>query len=126
MSVVDTLKNLFAKKSREVDPSVTQELSLGLADGGTATIEAGSTQGTDRHAPEREVDDSIDPAVEASDAERIALPLLGRRSTVTHQRTLFALLAVSLAVLGTVALIAVNQADRVAQQVAGTGASRLQ
>ncbi|HSV35445.1 MAG TPA: methyl-accepting chemotaxis protein [Ramlibacter sp.] len=128
MSVVESLKNLFAKKSREVDPSVTQELSLGLADGGsTASIEAGSTQqGIDRHAAAPEVDDSIDPVDEPGDTELIALPLLGRRSTVTHQRILFALLAVSLAVLGTVALVAVNQADRVAQQVAGTGSSLMQ
>jgi twitching motility protein PilJ len=71
-------------------------------------------------------DDSIAPLDEGSDAELIAIPLLGRRSIVTHQRILFTLLALSLVVLGFVAFVSVNQADKVAQQVAGTGQSLMQ
>jgi hypothetical protein len=47
MSVVFSLKNLFAKRpSDEADPSVTQELSLGTQGPTTTTasIEASSTQ----------------------------------------------------------------------------------
>ncbi|MDB5859229.1 MAG: pilJ, partial [Ramlibacter sp.] len=127
MSVAASLKNLFAKKdSSEADPSVTQELSLG-PDATTASIEAGSTQGIDRSQRDADsIDDSIDSVEEVDEAELISVPLLGRRTTVTHQRVLFLLLAASLVVLGAVAIYAVNQADKVAQQVAGTGSSLMQ
>ncbi|HVE54539.1 MAG TPA: methyl-accepting chemotaxis protein [Ramlibacter sp.] len=113
-----TLKNLFGKKEPEdIDPSVTQEMSMGS----TAAIEAGSTQApNDPDTIGEEVGD------EAYEAERISVPLLGRRTTATHQRVLFTLLAFSLFVLAAVAVFAVRQADMVAQQVAGTGSSLMQ
>ena len=116
-----SLKNLFSKKQpEEADPSVTQELSLGAPDpSSTAAIEAGSTQDPDTLG-----DDSITDEVDA--AELIRVPILGRRTTATHQRILFVLLSFALIVLGSVAVFAVNQADQVAQQVAGTGSSLMQ
>src|SRR4051812_29079676 len=127
MSVAASLKNIFGKKhSSEDDPSVTQEMSLG-PDASTASIEAGSTQGIDRSRVDPDsVDDSIDAIEQADEAELITVPLLGRRTTATHQRVLFLLLAASLIVLGGVAIFAVNQADKVARQVAGTGTSLMQ
>lgn len=113
-------KNLFGKKSPEdADPSVTQELSLGAPEPSTASIEAGSTQNDTTLG-----DDSI--TEEVDQAELISVPILGRRTTVTHQRVLFTLLSFALVVLGSVAIFAVNQADKVAQQVAGTGNSLMQ
>jgi twitching motility protein PilJ len=113
-----TLKNLFGKKEPEdIDPSVTQEMSMGS----TAAIEAGSTQ-----APNDPDTIGEEIGEEGYEAELISVPLLGRRTTVTHQRTLFTLLAFALVVLGSVAIFAVNQADKVAQQVAGTGSSLMQ
>src|SRR6202007_1943128 len=53
-------------------------------------------------------------------------PLLGRRTAAAHQRILFTLLSVALGSLGLVAFYAVNQADKIAQQVAGTGNSLMQ
>jgi twitching motility protein PilJ len=120
MSVVFSLKNLFGKKPpEEADPSVTQNLSFGTPDPTTATIEAGSTQNESTIG-----EDSI--VEEVDQAELISVPLLGRRTTATHQRILFTLLSLSLVVLGAVAIFAVNQADKVAQQVAGTGNSLMQ
>lgn len=120
MSVVFSLKNLFGKKpSDEADPSVTQELSLGAPDPTTATIEAGSTQNDTTLD-----DDSI--TGEVDQAELIRVPFLGRRTAATHQRVLFILLSFALVVLGSVAFFAVTQADRIAQQVAGTGNSLMQ
>lgn len=120
MSVADSLKNIFAKKSSEADPSVTQDMSLGH----TASIEAGSTQG---------IGDPLDPdsidSVEmdgVDEQELIAVPVLGRRTAVTHQRILLTLVSLALVVLGAVAYFAVRQADQVAQQVAGTGNSLMQ
>lgn len=113
-----TLKNLFGKKDAEdIDPSVTQEMSMGS----TAAIEAGSTQApNDPDTIGEEVGD------EAYEAERISVPVLGKRTAATHQRVLFTLLAFSLFVLAAVAVFAVRQADKVAQQVAGTGNSLMQ
>jgi len=120
MSVVFSLKNLFGKKpSDEADPSVTQEMSLGTQGPNTANIEAGSTQNDTTIG-----DDSI--SEEVDEAELISVPILGRKTAATHQRTLFALLSFALIGLGGVAFFAVNQADRIAQQVAGTGNSLMQ
>ncbi|MBC5785193.1 type IV pili methyl-accepting chemotaxis transducer N-terminal domain-containing protein [Ramlibacter sp. USB13] len=124
MSATFSLKNLFGKKPSddEVDPSVTQELSLGGTHGPastTASIEAGSTQNDTTIG-----DDSI--VEEVDEAELISVPLLGRKTAATHQRILFTLLSVALVALGGVAFYAVNQADRIAQQVAGTGNSLMQ
>lgn len=134
MSVVDSLKNLFSNKP--ADASDTHDgLSLATPDGSmdpnaTGALEAGSTQGirsmTDAVAdPDSVTDDSISPEAQPG-AELIKVPLLGRRTVVTHQRVLFTFLAFSLVVLGSVAVYAVNQADKVAQQVAGTGQSLMQ
>lgn len=134
MSVVDSLKNLFSNKP--ADASDTHDgLSLATPDGSmdpnaTGALEAGSTQGirsmTDAAAdPDSVTDDSISPEAQPG-AELIKVPLLGRRTVVTHQRVLFTFLAFSLVVLGSVAVYAVNQADKVAQQVAGTGQSLMQ
>lgn len=120
MSAVLSLKNLFGKKpSDEADPSVTQELSLGSRDSITATIEAGSTQ-NDTTLDDESIGDEVDAA------ELIRMPLLGRKTAATHQRVLFLLLSASLVALGGVAFYAVNQADKIAQQVAGTGNSLMQ
>lgn len=135
MSVVDSLKNLFSKKPAE--PADTQDgLSLATPDGSldpnaTGALEAGSTQGvpamTEAPAdPDSVSDDSLAPEEQAAAAELISVPLLGRHTVVWHQRLLFVLLALSLLVLGSVAVFAVNQADKVAQQVAGTGQSLMQ
>jgi twitching motility protein PilJ len=124
MSVVDSLKNLFGQKRRpDNEETQTAEYSLGMPD--AATIDAGSTQGIQAVDPDS-VDDSVSPLDEVDQAELVSVPLLGRRAIVTHQRILFTLLALALVVLFSVAIFAVNQADKVAQQVANTGQSLMQ
>jgi len=127
MSVADSLKNLFAKKRPDGEDSSTADLSLNDPDySATAAIEAGSTQGMQAVNAAPDSEDSLDTMDDVDEAELVAVPILGRRSIVTHQRILFTLLALSLIVLGSVAIFAVNQADKVAQQVAGTGNSLMQ
>ncbi|MBI5278472.1 MAG: type IV pili methyl-accepting chemotaxis transducer N-terminal domain-containing protein [Burkholderiales bacterium] len=125
MSVVDSLKKLFAKKSAD---DSTESMSVSPDGTLTAQMEAGSTQqgitAMSEAEPESMGDESLSPEVD--EAELVAVPLLGRRTIVTHQRILFTLLALALVVLGSVAIFAVNQADKVAQQVAGTGSSLMQ
>jgi twitching motility protein PilJ len=133
MSVVDQLKNLFAKKSPE-SSHASSELSLAMADGSLDHMATGAMEASPSASPmsitQQDPDsvdaDSVAPADAAAQAELISVPLLGRRTVVTHQRILFTSLALALVVLGGVAVFAVNQADKVAQQVAGTGQSLMQ
>ena len=132
MSVVDQLKNLFARKSADSSVETSGQLSLGTPVsldpmvGSRAAALRDNAAATLSPEPDSVADeDSIAPP-EVDQAELISVPLLGRRSVATHQRTLFTLLALSLVVLGSVAVFAVRQADTVAQQVAGTGQSLMQ
>jgi twitching motility protein PilJ len=137
MSVVDSLKNLFSKKPAEPAES-TDQLSLATPDGSVDPNATGSMGATGAikampAAAHESVDidssvsdESIAPIEAVEEAELVSVPFLGRRTIVTHQRILFTLLGLSLVVLGSVAGFAVNQADKVAQQVGGTGQSLMQ
>ena len=134
MSVVDHLKKLFSKKPAESEA----DLSLAMPDGSMDPMATGAmdAQGTMAMAPvEERIDDAPASRLAAEDemmipevdeSELVSVPLLGRRTIVQHQRILFILLAFALVVLGAVTVFALNQADRVAQQVAGTGQSLMQ
>ncbi|MDP3761585.1 MAG: methyl-accepting chemotaxis protein [Ramlibacter sp.] len=134
MSVVDQLKNLFSKKSHEPAAETSGDLSLGMPDASMHPMMAtGAMDGRGNAMAMAEADpdsvaddDSVAPLDSIQEAELIAVPLLGRRTIITHQRILFTLLALALVVLGSVAVFAVRQADTVAQQVAGTGQSLMQ
>jgi twitching motility protein PilJ len=123
MSLVAKLFKQRSKKSEEQAAS-SGELSLGTPDGSIDPMMSASMGINPTLDPDSQ--DSIAPLDTVQQAELITVPLLGRRSTITHQRVLFALLSLSLIVLGAVAVLAVNQADKVAQQVAGTGQSLMQ
>jgi twitching motility protein PilJ len=134
MSVVDYFKTLFPKKSSETSMDPNGELSLAMPDGsvdpmatGSMTAPAGASamQVAPSDPDSVDGDESLAP-LEARDEELISVPLLGRRTIVTHQRILFTLLALALVVLGSVAIFAVQQAERVAQQVKNTGDSLMQ
>ena len=58
--------------------------------------------------------------------ELLALPMLGRRTIGQHQKFLAVLLVLALIVLGIVAFLALNQSDKVAQQLSATGESMMQ
>src|SRR5688572_30154303 len=135
MSVVDQLKNLFSKKSGDSSVDNGGELSLAMPDpsidplssrsmGVASSNNAVSMGPSDPDSVAEE--DSSAPLESIEEAELISVPLLGRRTIVTHQRILFTLLALALVVLGSVAIFAVRQADTVAQQMAGTGQSLMQ
>src|SRR4051812_24923631 len=118
------LKKLFSTKSSDGESSGNLSLATGDLAGGT-TIDA-QRSGLMALTPDS-VDDqeSVDP-LPAQDADLVSVPLLGRHSIATHQRILFTLLAASLVALGSVAVYAVRQADKVAQQVRATGDSLTQ
>ncbi|MDP3134036.1 MAG: type IV pili methyl-accepting chemotaxis transducer N-terminal domain-containing protein, partial [Burkholderiaceae bacterium] len=58
--------------------------------------------------------------------DAIAVPLLGQRTAAQHQRTLSALLAIGLVVLGGVTVVTLGQTDTVSQQVAASGQALMQ
>jgi twitching motility protein PilJ len=134
MSVVDQLKNLFSKKGAERSSEHSSRLSLGMPDGRLDPMATGAggmhsvTMPVSQQDPETvaQEDSSQMPLQGDDEAELVAVPLLGRRSIIAHQRILLALTVISLAVLFTVAGFAVKRADKVAQQVAGTGQSLMQ
>jgi twitching motility protein PilJ len=118
------LKKLFSSKSSDGETSGDLSLATGDLAGGT-TIDA-QRSGLMALTPDS-VDDpeSIDPLPQ-QEADLLAIPLLGRHTIATHQRILFTLLTASLVALGSVAVYAVRQADKVAQQVRATGDSLTQ
>jgi len=129
MSVVDKLKNIFSKKSPESE--LDSRLSLAMPDessgvvGGETVQEDEAPAMAHRGPPVREAEGVLDPvAAEAGDL--VNIPGLGSRTVVQQQRTLFALLGASLLLLVGVGVYALNQSDKVAQQLGATGQALMQ
>jgi twitching motility protein PilJ len=125
MSVVDQLKNLFSKTPSESD--LDSRLSLAMPD---ATIDPASaetvqdSQNMPLQTPVTAPKATEEPVAE--DGDLISVPMLGRRTVVQHQRLLSLLLAGALVVLAGVTFVALNQSDKVAQQLGATGQSLMQ
>lgn len=128
MSVVDQLKNLFAKK-KAPDSEQASNLSLATPDetvGGPALTESmGDSTRADVVVAIRSAA-AVEATPEPDLSDLISVPLLGRRTVVQHQRLLAILLGLSLAALAAVAVVGLNGADKVAQQVSATGQSLMQ
>lgn len=128
MSVVDQLKNLFAKKPAESE--LDSRLSLAMPEESSGMAGAETIQEAEppvlaqRGAPVREAENVEQPQALADDL--VAVPGLGSRTVVQQQRTLFALLGGSLLVLVGVGVYALNQSDKVAQQLGATGQALMQ
>src|SRR5574343_622641 len=123
MSVVNKIGNLFNRKpdapQTDAGPASDQDL---LASEELRPYQAdalNSVQG-DPDAPVSEL-----PSAD-SDAELIALPVLGQATVAAHQRRLLMLLALGVVVLAVIAGWVLRQSDRSAQQLAATGQSLMQ
>ena len=125
MSIVDQLKGLFSKKSQESE--MDSRLSLATPDG---AMDANSTEtvlvqtsvaaeDTEKSAPSES-----EPMGPTGDA--ITVPGLGSRTVGEHQRLLGFMLGTSLILLVGVAVYALNQSDKAAQQLGATGQSLMQ
>ncbi|SFU97738.1 methyl-accepting chemotaxis sensory transducer [Polaromonas sp. YR568] len=133
MSVIENIQKLFKTKSVQPEDSMDMA-SVGTPDPlATGAMDEASLQtaavrqagGNDDAFPASRIATAEDaPPAEAADL--LFLPVLGRRTMGQHQRILVFLLAIFVAVLGTVTFLALNQADKVAQQVAATGQSLMQ
>ncbi len=134
MSVFDNVQKLFKPRS----PSLPDSMDLASVGAPVdALANAAMSEASMRVEAIRQIDGNddafgssrlaaIDEEVLADRGDLISLPILGRRTAGQHQKILYILLALSLLILATVAFLAVNQADKVAQQVAATGQSLMQ
>ena len=119
MSVVDQLKNLFQKKAPEIEND--SQLSLSMPDAAADLIAIERMKGETGHAP------LMSAAVSGQDeGELIALPILGSKTVLQHQRLLSIVLGSSLLLLVVVTLFSLSRSDRVAQQMEATGNSLMQ
>ena len=126
MSVVDQLKNLFSKKYSESE--LDSRLSLAMPEGSSMDMPSSvnvQTQQTPLDSVAANASDSgVKAGGEASDL--VSIPGLGSRTVGQHQRILFAALGASLVVLGGITFYALNQSDKVAQQLGAIGQSLMQ
>jgi twitching motility protein PilJ len=134
MSVFENIQKLFKPKDAQLEDS------MDLASVGAPVdllASAAREEAAMRVAATRQVDGGDDlfgssrlaPAeseVPPVSGNLLSLPLLGRRTVDQHQKILAVLLVLALIVLGVVAFLALNQADRVAQQLTATGESMMQ
>jgi twitching motility protein PilJ len=125
MSVIDQFKNLFSKTPSESD--LDSRLSLAMPDASIDPASAETVQDS-QNVPLQSTANTAKPAAElmAEDGDLISVPMLGRRTVVQHQRLLSLLLAGALVVLAGVTFVALNQSDKVAQQLGATGQSLMQ
>ena len=131
MSVIKKIQNLF--KTRQTPPEdsmdgVSLDMSVDPRALGAFDVQGGAVAAMPTRAQTGAGDDAESQSFNdmPESVELLSLPLLGRRPMGHHQRVLVLLLTLSVIVLGTVTFIALNQADRVAQQVAATGQSLMQ
>ncbi len=134
MSVIENIQKLFKPKSVQTEDSMDMA-SVGIPGDPLATSAMNEASlstavirqvdgNEDAFAPSRMA--TTEDGLPVENPDLLRLPLLGRRTIGQHQRILVTLLALAVAVLGTVTFLALSQADKVAQQVAATGQSLMQ
>ena len=128
MSVLDQIKNLFAKKPLESETDTSLSLAMPDQSGDMdppETVLVARAAVVSMPAP---LSVHVPLAAQSADVNQdlVQLPGLGARPAAQHQRTLGILLGVSLLLLGGVAVYALNQSDKVAKQLGVTGQSLTQ
>ncbi len=127
MSVVDQLKNIFTKKQPESE--LDSRLSLAMPD---ETLNATSGETLQEPDPMPMTAAAPISANLGGEVGRppvgdfVSLPILGNRTVVQQQRTLFVLLGAALILAAGVAFYALNQSENVARQLGATGQALMQ
>lgn len=126
MSVTDHIKKFFTKRAAETDRE--SRLSLAMPDEGDSPE---TIQVTPQAAPRAVAPPAPPKRVEAKapapvNPDMVVLPLLGARSIAQHQRLLGSVLGGSLLVLVGATAFVLQQADKSAQQLGGTGQALMQ
>ena len=118
MAMLDRFQGLFNKKSEAGEGDLSQLPSTDLARVAAERL-ASPAGGFAESRMEEPQDAQIEIGV-------LSIPLLGRRSTEAHRRTLVTLLAVAVVVLGAVVFFVLNKTEKVGQQVAASGQALMQ
>ena len=134
MSVIDSIQRLFKAKSIPIEDSMDMAslgmpgdlLAAGAIDGAALSASVLRRAGAREEVFASSRLASVEGPAPVESADLLRLPLLGRRTIGQHQKILVTLLALAMLVLGSVAFLALRQADKVAQQVAATGQSLMQ
>ena len=134
MSLIEKIQNLFKTKSAPPEDSMDMaSVGMSVDPLATASLQHGASSAVYVASPESSDDGfalsrlaSADDALVPENPDLLSLPVLGKRTIAQHQRTLLILLGLSVVVLALVAYRALNQADRVGQEVAATGQSLMQ
>ena len=133
MSVIDQINKLLGKSA----PPAPVDAEAPVGDGGPgdgerneSPVAAGeSAQFSTAQFPDSKLVGGIvlgEEAVGVEKTDLLTLPVLGSRTSAQHQRILAVLLGLALVMLTAVTFFALNQADKVAQQVATTGQALMQ
>jgi twitching motility protein PilJ len=123
MSVVDKLKNLFARKYSESE--LDSRLSLATPESLFDVPNSESTQALNTQAQATTASTPRSPE-SAESSDLVAIPVLGSRTVAQHQTILFWVGGVAAALLAVLVVYALNQSDKVAQQLGATGQSLMQ
>ncbi len=118
MSFVDRVKKLWTRKP-------VAETSEG-ADAGVSIFQQALDATLLGDSPAPVLGDGAKALPDGAETDLISLPLLGQGTVARHQRVLFSLLGVALAMLVLVAAYVLSKADRVGQQMSVTGQSLVQ
>jgi twitching motility protein PilJ len=130
MSELNLFQKLFSKKATAPSADGVQEVTFDTSiESGVNSNANTVTSSVELASPAAAlVSQSAETgeATAASAADMIDIPVLGNRTLAQHQRTLAALLGLSLLVLAGVTYWALNKADKVTQQLSATGQSLMQ
>jgi twitching motility protein PilJ len=127
MSVVDQLKNIFTArpKASELDGLDAPGFDMNAA-AMRPTMAMPLTQASDNAQVRDAEADAQESSFTADGAERVSVPILGRKTLRQHQQILGILFVFSLLGLAAIAAFAYSQTSRVAQQVTATGTALMQ
>ena len=134
MSVVENIQKIFKSKASLAHGDSLDMVSIGAPMNPLAVASRKTGTSRNMYSPAESADSAF-PSSRMSfpklsnaqnDGEFLTLPVLGRRSMGQHQRILVATFSIAVVVLAVVTFLALNQADKVAQQVAATGQSLMQ
>jgi twitching motility protein PilJ len=125
MSIVDQLKGLFTKRPSESE--LDSRLSLATPDG---AMDATSAETVLVQPPAIAIEPDKPQPADAEQSplsgDQISVPGLGSRTVAEHQRSLGLVLGAALIMLVGVAVYALNQSDKAAQQLGATGQALMQ
>jgi twitching motility protein PilJ len=121
MATLDQISGLLKKKPKD-DLDLNDVAEQDIAELAAARL---AVEVNDQEAVESRLAD-VGGAKLADASELVSIPLLGRKTSDAHQRTLLFLLGASLVLLVAAAVYILNQGEKVGRQVAASGQALMQ